>query len=360
MRPRRRSVPAIALLVGALPLALAIGPATARLPSTAEHVAKAPVLTAAALIETTPVATAGDSADDPAIWVNPSDPQRSLVIANNKKGALESYDLAGDRVQRINKGTGSSFFGNVDVRGNYVAVSNNGIRVYSVNPSTRMLTLATEGSGRIPTSGEGLCLYDPGAAGLAGGLHAFVVARKNGRIRQYSLTDSDGDGLLAGDLVRDFTLGSEAEGCVTDDAAGSLFVSEENKAVWRYGAAATAGTTTRVKVAAVGAQLPPDAEGLALAGDYLFVSAQNVAHPNQNFVVLYERTAPYAYVRSVRIVAGANADDCDRTDGIAASSASLGPTFSQGLFVCQDGNNNAPGSTGHQNFKYVRLQDVTG
>lgn len=44
-------------------------------------------------VETVPVHTSGDAADDPAIWVHPSDPTQSLVIVNNKRGALETYDL---------------------------------------------------------------------------------------------------------------------------------------------------------------------------------------------------------------------------------------------------------------------------
>ena len=34
-----------------------------------------------------------DAMDDPAIWVHPTDPSRSLVMANDKKGAFETYDL---------------------------------------------------------------------------------------------------------------------------------------------------------------------------------------------------------------------------------------------------------------------------
>ena len=53
--------------------------------------------------ETTPVATTGDSMDDPAVWVHPTDPSLSLVLGNNKRGALETYDLDGNRVQRLRR-----------------------------------------------------------------------------------------------------------------------------------------------------------------------------------------------------------------------------------------------------------------
>ncbi|MEV7443306.1 phytase [Streptomyces sp. NPDC091204] len=42
-----------------------------------------------------------------------------------------------------------------------------------------------------------------------------------------------------------------------------------------------------------------------------------------------------------------------------ATSANLGPAFPQGVFVCQDGSNGAPGTSGNQNFKFVPLQRIT-
>ncbi|HXH04923.1 MAG TPA: phytase, partial [Candidatus Nitrosotenuis sp.] len=232
-----------------------------------------------AQIETTPVAAAGDAADDPAIWVHPTDPSLSLVFGNNKggklkEGSLESYDLSGRLLQKIS--TPSGFYGNVDVRGNYVVVAKGGIRVYQINPDTRKLSLATDGSGTITTAGEGLCLYDPGVAGVTDGLYAFTITRSIGRVRQYQLLDADRDGLLTGSLVRDFTIGTEAEGCVADDVTGNLFISEEDVALWRYGADASSGTT-RTLIDAVDEDTPGDLEGVAIAGNHLFVSVQNVA-----------------------------------------------------------------------------------
>jgi myo-inositol-hexaphosphate 3-phosphohydrolase len=306
-------------------------------------------------VETDPVASAGDAADDPAIWVNRTNPRMSLVIGNNKTGAIETYGLDGHRVQRITPPSKS--VGNVDVRGNLVAVSSGGIRLYSVNPSTRQLTSTAEGSDPIQTSGEGLCMYDPGASGTAGGLYVFTITRDKGRVREYALRDRDGDGLLTGDLVRDFTIGTESEGCVTDDTSGSFFVSEEDVAVWRYGAGPDAGTS-RTKVAPVNTALPADAEGLTIAGALLLVSAQNVADPGENFINVYRVNAPFTYVGRIRIEAGTDSDDCDRTDGIAAYDGNLGPSFPTGLLVCQDGNNGAPGTSGHQDFKLAPLGPV--
>ena len=59
----------------------------------------------AAVLETRP--SFGDDAggkadaDDPAIWVDPTDPTRSLVVATLKEGGLDVYDLSGSLVQHI-------------------------------------------------------------------------------------------------------------------------------------------------------------------------------------------------------------------------------------------------------------------
>ena len=45
--------------------------------------------------ETAPVASGDDAADDPAIWVNPDDPLKSLIVGTDKKNGLVVYDLSG-------------------------------------------------------------------------------------------------------------------------------------------------------------------------------------------------------------------------------------------------------------------------
>ena len=77
----------------------------------------------------------------------------------------------------------------------FVAAANSGIWTWRVggtatNPS---LVPAREATGNAVTAGEGLCMWDPGAAGVAGGLYAINVARTNCRVRVHPLTDSDNE-----------------------------------------------------------------------------------------------------------------------------------------------------------------------
>ncbi|HEV7862647.1 MAG TPA: phytase, partial [Acidimicrobiia bacterium] len=175
-------------------------------------------------VETTPVNKAGDSADDPAIWINRADPSASTVIGNAKGDALDVYNLAGTRVQHLPGG-----FGNVDVRHDFplgsgsadiAAVTSQGLKIFRVDQATGLLTNATAGGSIANNGGEGLCLYHSPVSGL---FSVFQVTI-GGHVIQTEIGDADGDGLVSGRVVRSWDLGSEGEGCVTDDETGSLYM----------------------------------------------------------------------------------------------------------------------------------------
>lgn len=331
------------------------------------HVASAAPVLVPSSVETVPGAHAGDSMDDPAIWVHPTNPAQSLVFANDKLGALDVYNLDGSLQQRLADEV--NFWGNVDVRQtttvagvtrDIVAVTHRGIQFYGVDPTTRQLYAITDGVA-VGSSAEGLCMYDSPVSGKAYVINITIT----GRLRQYELGDTDRDGLVDVQLVRDVEVGSEAEGCVADDETGALFVSEEDVALWRYDAEPTGGTARTVIDRPVpdGGRLQPDIEGVTLAtlpggAGYVMVSAQNVADPSNSSFAVYQRAAPHAFVSTFRVSSGPTSDDCDRTDGIAVTTANLGPAFPEGMFVCQDNNNDAPGVAGNQDLKFVRLETI--
>ncbi len=332
-----------------------------------------PVGDAQATVETAPVANAGDAADDPAIWRDPVDPSRSIVIGNDKMGALEVYDMSGALIQRFTGG----FFGNVDTRTAMstgvglvdIAVTyRQGIRIFGIDPVSRQLTNITDnaaGSIPSPIGGEGICLYR--AAG-SGQMFVFVNAR-DGRVAQFGLDDSDADGLVEGTVIRQWDVGAEVEGCVADDLLGRLYISEETQAIWRYGAGPSDPTDAGSRVAvdrpiAAGGHFRPDAEGLTIVytadgGGYLIASSQ-AASDTLNSYLVFDRLGGNAFIREFRVVDGPTVDGCGRTDGIDALSADLGPGFREGVFICQDNNNTLPGSVGNQNFKFVPLERVVG
>jgi 3-phytase len=318
-------------------------------------------ITAAA--ETEPVAHFGDAADDPAVWVDPQAPKSSLIIGNDKQGALETYSLDGALRQRLT--TSTTFWGNVDVRQavslggrlrDVVAAYNGGLRLMLVNRQTGVLRVANVGEDAVPALGEGLCLHHQEEPNR---LFVFLVQR-SGSITQYRVTDPEADGLLRATPIRTIPLSSEAEGCVVDDARGMVYVAEDDVAIWRFDADPTKPLTmTVVDSVTEAGPLVSDVEGLALAerpkgGGVLIASVQNVSDPDQAYFAVYGR-ADNEFRGTFDVVDGDSTDGCERTDGVAAYFGALGPRWPSGVFVCQDDDNTEPGGGGAQNFKLVDL-----
>jgi 3-phytase len=313
-------------------------------------------------LETPAVETWGDAADDPAIWVNPRDSAKSAVIATDKNLGLYVYDLEGRLLQTVTDGR----MNNVDLRDGFmvdgkprtlVAASNRtdkSIALYFLDPATRRLSRAGD---PVPTGfGDpyGLCMY----AGPTGH-YVFVNNGGDGLFRQWRITASNGRAVA--EQVREFPLGSQAEGCVADDETGALYVAEEAGGFFRYPALADGGSERREIDRVDGPNgLKADIEGVALwAGKdgkgYLVLSNQGA----DNYA-LYRREGDNAFVGTFHIVAEPERgmDGVSETDGLDVSSAPLGARFPDGLLVAQDGRNLSPRE--RQNFKYVSWRDIAG
>ena len=309
-------------------------------------------------VETTPVPTSGDAADDPAIWIHPTSPGSSVVLGTDKDSGLAVYDLSGSELQFLAVGN----INNVDLRVQFPLGSglidlatgsnrtNDTISAFSIDPSTGLLTDVAAGSGvATGITVYGYCMY----ASATGKFYGFINS-KDGDVEQHELFDN-GSGLVTGTLVRSFAVGSQTEGCVADDEAGALYIGEENVGIWRYGAEPGDGTTrTLVDSTGVGGHLTADVEGLTIYYEpggvgYLIASSQGVDE-----YTLYERSGANAYVGTFAIVDGNGIDGTSATDGIDVTNVALGSAFPAGMFVVQDGVN--PGA--NQNYKFVKWDDI--
>jgi len=311
-------------------------------------------------LETPPVETWGDAADDPAIWVHPADPALSVVIGTDKNLGLYVYDLEGRLLQTVADGR----MNNVDLRDGFlvdgeartlVAASNRthkSISLYYLDHGTRRLAAA----GEIPTGFAdpyGLCMY----ASATGGHYVFVNDSGDGRVRQWRITA--GNGRAGGELLREFVVGSQAEGCAADDETGDLYVAEEDGGFWKYSAQPDGGDVRREIDRTGGPNgLEADIEGVAIwygqgGGGYVVLSNQGA----DNYAV-YRRDGDNAFVGLFHVVAdpASGIDGVSETDGLDVTSAPLGARFPRGLLVVQDGRNLAPRE--RQNFKYVSWEDV--
>jgi 3-phytase len=312
--------------------------------------------------ETEPVTTYGDAADDPVIWVHPTDPSQSLVIGANKKLGLEVYDLSGRRLQTLPDGR----MNNVDLRDDFpfaqgrapiVAASNRTtktIALYRVDVATRRLVAVdVEAADTGLRDPYGLCLYHSARDGR---FYLFINDADTGLMRQWRLEERRGR--VRATQVRDVQVGSQAEGCVADDELGHLYVGEEDTGLWKYSADPRGGTTRTAVDRTEGGQLKADVEGMSLwigaAGKgYLVVSNQG----EDNYAV-YRREGNNAFVGKFHIVANdeRGIDGASETDGLDVVSAPLGDGFPAGLLVVQDGRNLTPSAT--QNFKLVSWQAI--
>jgi 3-phytase len=301
--------------------------------------------------ETEPVGTGGgeDAADDPAIWLNGTNPAGSLIVGTDKKAGLHVYGMDGK--SRFFVGDGR--LNNVDLTalrdGRVIVVAsdrndeaNAKLRIYQLDTvSAKLDPLGTVSGG----DGEayGVCLWQG-----PDGLHAYSVV-KDGTVNEY-LLEASGKG-FAGKLLRTRKLATQPEGCVVDPRDGTLFVGEEDTGIWRFTAEDTTG---KLIAKADGKHLTADVEGLALvtdgaSGGYLLASSQG-----DNTYALFglEDLTPAGRFR----IAKGKFGSTEETDGIALSLGNFGPAYPGGLFVAQDGENGALA----QNFKLVSWQAVLG
>lgn len=314
-----------------------------------------------AQMETTPVTSKGDAADDPAIWVHPTSPEKSLILGTDKKSGLYLYNLAGDVVdfQKIGR------VNNVDIRQNLNADYFSGYRNLSAssNRSTNAVDLvAVSGEGKLDLLGSfpvqddpyGLCV-----GSISDGKSLTVLVNyKSGLFELYAVAFPEGR--LTAEKMAAYQLGGQLEGCVIDDARQQIFIGEEEKGIWRFDLP-RGKMTLSAPVFFVGLTdetgLVADVEGLDLyiKGNqrYLVASSQG------DFTYVIFRVDDGGQLQKVSKFRIGNNDRLDvdaveETDGLTVTSLPLGAAYPEGVLLVQDGMNK-PTS---QNFKLVDWREI--
>ena len=308
-------------------------------------------------VETDPVASGADAADDPAIWANAANPAASWVIGTDKQGGLHVYDMKGK--SRYFAADGK--MNNVDLRSGYrlggrdivlVTASDRthkSIAIYSLDTASGQLSNIADGVQPTGLSDPyGQCMY----RSKSGRTYVFI-SDPDGLVRQWELLSTRA-GKVRARQVRDIKFGSQTEGCVVDDEAGILYVAEEDVGLWRVTAdPVKSAVPTSVDKVADNKKLKDDMEGVGLydlggGRGYLIVSSQG-----NNSYAVYRREGDNAYLGSFSVIAdpAKGIDGVSETDGLDVSSANLGPGFEHGAMIAQDGRNMLP--VENQNFKFV-------
>jgi 3-phytase len=329
----------------------------------AEPLPASPFPTVRARFETQPVRSSGDAADDPAIWVDRTNPSASLIVGTDKKGGLDIYDMQGRLLRHQPDGK----MNNVDLREGFplggerivlVTASDRtrkAIALYALDTVERRLVDIADG---LQPSGQsdpyGLCMYKSARTQK----YYVFVSDPDGLVRQWELVPTKA-GKVRAKPVRDMHFESQTEGCVADDSNGTLYVAEEDVGLWRTGAEpGTKAAARSIATVAANPKLKDDMEGIGLydlggGRGYLVVSSQG-----NNSYAVFRREGDQAYLGSFAVVAdGARGiDGISETDGLEVTSENLGPGFEHGAMIAQDGRNVLPSE--NQNFKAVSWTDI--
>jgi 3-phytase len=287
--------------------------------------------------------------DDPAIWVNHKDPEKSIVFGTDKDsdGAIYAFDLEGKIIkEKTIKGLKRP--NNVDLQYNFklndsVTVDvlaftereKNQIRIFSV-PDMKPLDIGglpvfedeTNSKFRIPM---GISLY---SSPIDNALYA-IVSRKYGPEKNYLYQyeiKSDGERVSL-ELVRkfgNFSGKQEIEAVAVDNELGYIYYSDESHCIRKYFAEPSKGNK---ELGCFGGDIfEGDIEGIAIANfkngtGYIIVSNQKKGTFN-----IFSRKNN-EYVREINL-------NTNQTDGCEIVTIPLNKIFKNGLFVAMNNERN--------------------
>ena len=300
--------------------------------------------------------------DDPAIWVNPSDPAKSLVIGTDKdaNGGLYVFDLKGKIIQSKTV-RGLKRPDNVDIaygltlggKKTDIAVTTerytHKLRIYAL-PDMKPVD-----NGGIPVfEGEtgaefrdlmGISMYTSPQGKIYVIVGRKTGPKEGGYLWQYELTDN-GKGVVKASLVRKFGKYSgkkEIEAIAVDNELGYVYYCDEQFGVRKYYADPARGDH---ELALFGqGDFAVDNEGIAVyktAGNkgYVLVSDQGARQ-----LKVYSRTGDkHPLVTTIKYSA-------NQTDGIDVVSVPLNTDFKHGLLLAMSDD---------KTFHFYRWEDLAG
>ncbi len=317
--------------------------------------------------------TVSDDPDDPAIWVNSSDPSRTLILGTVKepapKGALVVFGLGGKKVQTIG---GIDRPNNIDVEYGFVLNGKStdiAVLTERLKMRLRVFAIAHDGLTEI-NSGGGLPVFEgqQGEQGAPMGIALYrrprdgaifaVVGRKTGPrqgyLWEYRLED-DGAGKVKGTKVREFGVFSgdgEIEAIAVDDAAGYVYYADEGNGIHKWHVDPEHANADRELAHFGKTGFQGDREGIAIYarpdGTGYIVCTDQLDNDSRYLVFRREGASgnPHDHHEVLKAVRGG----ADSTDGIEATAASLGPQFPHGILVVM----NATG----RNFFIYKWEDI--
>lgn len=282
--------------------------------------------------------------DDPAIWINPAEASKSLVIGTDKDtdGGLYLYDLQGNIVK---KSISLKRPNNVDIayglmvngKKTDIAVTTeretNRIRIFSLPNLEPIDNGGIEVfAGEAERSPMGVALYTRPTDGKIFAIVGRKFGPKEGYLWQYELWD--GGGVVTGKVVRKFGKFSqkkEIEAIAVDNELGYAYYCDENIGIRKYMADPAAGNDN--ELALFGSKdFKEDHEGIAIYKNgkgtgYLLISNQQA-----NTFMVYAREGSTSNPHSHTLLAEIPVSTIE-CDGADATPLDLGGRFSNGMLA---------------------------
>ncbi|QCX52335.1 phytase [Elizabethkingia sp. JS20170427COW] len=274
--------------------------------------------------------------DDPAIWIHPNDPTKSLIIGTDKDtdGGLYAFDLDG---KIVNKVPNLKRPNNVDLRYGFIlngqktdiaAVTEretNKVKIYAL-PELKEVGEISVFEGEAQRGPMGISLYkNPQTQEFYA-----IVGRKNGPsgtyLWQYKLVENNGK--ITGELVRkfgDFSGKKEIESIAVDDVLGYIYYSDEGFAVHQYYADPEKGNNELMTFGK--GDFKEDIEGISIyptseQTGYILVSNQQA----DTFNVYLRENPAKGKIAEIPV-------STLESDGSDVTAVPLGEKFPKGIFV---------------------------
>jgi 3-phytase len=302
-----------------------------------------------------------DAADDPAIWVNTKNPEKSLVLGTNKMGGIHVYDLHGKELQFVKSGC----MNNIDLRDNFsyneqevvlVAASNctlNTISLFYIDKNTLLLSDTLINIKSSVDLVYGLCMYKSPVTNK----YYVIVNGEGADVEQWEVYAEKDE--LKYKLVRNFKVSSKPEGMVADDEEGILYIGVEEEGILKINAEPEyefENNWLNGSNPAYQTVVTSDIEGLGLyktkEKTYLLASSQG----NFSFAI-FEIGETDKYLFSFVIDDG-EVDGVIETDGLEVINFPFNENFPKGMLVVQDGYNFSNDTLRNQNFKYISWEKI--
>lgn len=298
-----------------------------------------------------------DAADDPAVWIHPTEPSKSIIYGSNKTGGIAAYSLSGEEMMYIERGS----VNNIDIAYNLrlkdeiidvcggTNRTRDAIEIYKIDSESGELEyILEERVISTVSSVYGFCFYHSQITGI----NYALLSGKDGVIEQYEVVE--GNEKLSLKLVSTFTVPSLPEGLVADHKHGLIYVGEEDECIWKVDAEPGIRNMEKLgySIEDNNENIKYDIEGLTIYYTssnygYLLASSQG----NSSFAI-FSRTNDNSYIGSFQINEG-QVDGVTETDGIEVVNLNLGNDFPLGAFIVQDDKNEEADEYLPQNFKMV-------